>query len=166
MARLGWSVHEPRQRGNRWIIALIAFWATAVIGGEVLLWSYQLTPGAPPREAPARWPADGSIPGHAGQPLLLMVAHPRCACTRASLNELRRLVARFEGLPTPPALYLSVVLPEGAGADWTAESPVLRNAASIRGLHVVMDPGGKFADRLGATTSGHVLVYDAKGALL
>jgi len=163
--RSGDSAREPRQRGNGRIFALIAFWAVAVVGGEVFLWSYQLTPGAAADAAPATWPADGSIPRHPGQPLLLMVAHPRCACTRASLNELRRLIARFEGLHPPPALYLSVVAPAGTGADWT-DGPVLRNAASIRGLHVVVDPGGRFAARLGATTSGHVLVYGADGALL
>jgi hypothetical protein len=43
---------------------------------------------------------------------------------------------------------------------------VLSNAASIRGLRVVIDPGGRFAAKLGATTSGHVLLYGADGALL
>ena len=94
-----------------------------------------------------------------------MVAHPKCACTRASLNELRRLIARFEGLRQPPELYLSLIVPAGAKADWV-DGPVLRNASSIRGLHVVLDPGGRFAARLGATTSGHVLVYGADDALL
>ena len=164
MARSG-SAARPHARGNRWIFVLIAVWATAVIGGEVYLWSYQLTPGAEPDAAPAVWPADGSIPRHPGQPLLVMVAHPRCVCTRASLNELRRLIARFEDLRPPPALYLSVVAPEGTGPDWT-DGPVMENAASIRGLRVVVDPGGRFAAKLGATTSGHVLVYGADDSLL
>ncbi|HXT52758.1 MAG TPA: RedB protein [Thermoanaerobaculia bacterium] len=152
-------------RGNARILLVIALWAVAVIGGEVVMWSYQLTPGAAPAAAPATWPADAAIPTHAGRPLLLMVAHPKCACTRASLNELRRLVARFEALPRQPELYLSLIVPEGAGADWV-DGPVLRNAASISSLHVALDPGGRFARQLGATTSGHVLVYGGDGALL
>lgn len=152
-------------RGNARVLLVIAIWAAAVIGGEVMMWSYQLTPGATPAAAPATWPAGGAIPAHRGRPLLLMVAHPKCVCTRASLNELRRLIARFEALSPPPDLYLSLVVPEGEGAGWI-DGPVLRNASSIAGVHVVLDPGGRFAARLGATTSGHVLVYGADDALL
>jgi hypothetical protein len=159
------SKQEPRGWRNAGVFVLIALWASAVLGGEVLLWRYQLTPGAPPRPAPAAWPADGSIPRHPGPPLLLMIAHPRCTCTRASLNELRRLVARLEQLDPRPALYLSIIAPAGSGPDWT-DGPVLHNASSISNLHVVIDRGGRFAAKLGATTSGHVLVYGADDRLL
>src|SRR6185503_5391373 len=162
------ALRGPRSRaarGNATLVAIVALWAAAVIGGEVWMWRYQLTPGAAPAAAPSTWPENAAIPAHRGKPLLLMVAHPQCACTRASLNELRRLVARFEGLQVPPELYLSLVVPAGAGADWI-DGPVLRNASTIRGVHVVIDGGGRFAARLGATTSGHVLVYGADGALL
>ena len=154
-----------RAGGNATLIAVIALWAVAVVGGEAWMWRYQLTPGAAPAAAPRTWPADAPVPAHPGKPLLLMVAHPQCACTRASLNELRRLVARFEALPVQPDLYLSLIVPAGAGAGWI-DGPVLRNASSIRGVRVVVDPGGRFAERLGATTSGHVLVYGGDGALL
>jgi hypothetical protein len=150
---------------NRWIHVSIALWATAVSAGAVELWRYQLTPGRAPASAPQVWPDDAGIPAHAGQPLLLMVAHPYCACTRASLNELRRLVTRFNALENPPLLYLSVTTPKGQDAA-VREGPVLRNAATIEGLNVVMDPEGRFAARLGATTSGHTLLYGADGALL
>jgi hypothetical protein len=150
---------------NRWIYLSIALWATAVSAGAVELWRYQLTPGRAPALAPQVWAEDGTIPAHAGQPLLLLVAHPYCACTRASLNELRRLVARFKGLDNPPLLYLSVTTPKGMDAA-VFDGPVIRNASSIQGLNVVMDPEGRFAARLGATTSGHTLLYGADGALL
>jgi hypothetical protein len=150
---------------NRWIYLAIALWATAVSAGAVELWRYQLTPGRAPAHAPQVWSDNDVIPAHAGQPLLLMVAHPYCACTRASLNELRRLVARFKGLENPPLLYLSVTTPKGMDAA-VFDGPVVRNAASISGLKVVMDPEGRFAARLGATTSGHTLLYGADGSLL
>jgi hypothetical protein len=163
------ALRSPRRRpaaaGNGRILALIGIWAAVVVAGEAWMWRYQLAPGAAPAAAPRTWPADGAVPAHRGRPLLLLVAHPRCPCTRASLNELRRLQARFQGLRVQPDLYLSLVLPEGAGPEWI-EGPVMRNAASIPRLHVVLDPGGRFAARLGATTSGHVLVYDADDALL
>ena len=155
---------RPRLR-NGWIYMLIGLWGTAVSAGTIQLWRYQLTPGVEPASAQARWPADASVPSHPGRPTLLMIAHPQCSCTRASLNELRRLIVRFGELETPPVVYLSVIVPEGAGPGWT-DGPVLRNAATIRGLNVVLDPGGRFAERFGATTSGHVLLYGADGSLL
>jgi hypothetical protein len=129
------------------------------------LWRYQLTPGAPPAATPRLLPADAARPPHPGRPILIMIAHPQCSCTRASLNELRRLIARFETLANPPVLYLSIIVPEGSEASWT-DGPVLSNAASIRGLNVVLDAGGRFGRRLGATTSGHVLLYGPDDNLL
>lgn len=152
-------------RGNGWIYLAIALWATAVSAGSIELWRYQLTPGATPAPAPQAWPADSAVPVHPGKAVLLMVAHPQCACTRASLNELRRLIVRFKALENPPALYLSIVPTKGSRAD-AIDGPVLRNAASIEGLNVVIDQDGLFAKRLGATTSGHTLLYGADGALL
>lgn len=151
--------------GNGWIYLLIVLWGTAVSAGAVRMIRYQLTPGPSPAPAPTLWPVNGNIPAHSGKPLLLMIAHPQCTCTRASLNELRRLIARFEGLRNPPEIYLSVIAPDGVGPDWT-DGPVLRNAATISGLHVAIDPGGHFAERLGATTSGHVLLYGADEKLI
>lgn len=160
------GIAPPRSRGrNGWIYLAIALWATAVSAGTVELWRYQLTTGRTPALAPTVWPENSAIPAHPGKPVLLMVAHPQCSCTRASLNELRRLIARFEQLENPPVLYLSVTAPNGVDAALT-DGPVLRNAASIAGLNVVIDPQGRFAARLGATTSGHTLLYGADGALL
>jgi hypothetical protein len=155
---------RPRLR-NGWIYMLIVLWGTAVSAGTIGLWRYQLTPGVTPAPAQAVWPADAAVPTHPGRPTLVMIAHPQCSCTRASLNELRRLIVRFGELKERPVVYLSVIVPEGVGPRWT-EGPVLSNAASIRDLNVVLDPGGRFAQRFGATTSGHVLLYAADGSLL
>jgi hypothetical protein len=157
--------HRLTALKNGWLLACIGVWAAAVVGGEVWMWRYQLTPGAAPGPAPRTWPANSTVPDHRGRPLLLMVAHPRCPCTRASLNELRKLMARFQALPVQPDLYLSLIVPDGVGPEWI-DGPVMRNAASIPSLHVVLDPGGRFATRLGATTSGHVVVYGADDSLL
>jgi hypothetical protein len=151
--------------GNGWIYVLIALWGTAVVAGIVKVWQYQLTPGATPAPAPSVWPVDSSIPAHSGRALLIMVAHPQCTCTRASLNELRRLMVRFRALKNPPEVYLSIIAPAGVGADWT-DGPVMRNASSIRNLNIVIDPGERFARKFGATTSGHMLLYGADGRLL
>jgi hypothetical protein len=152
-------------RRNGWIYLAIVLWGTAVTAGAAELWRYKLTPGETPAPAPQIWPANSNIPAHPGKPLLLMVAHPQCSCTRASLNELSRLIARFEKLDNPPVLYLSVI-PTGGERGDLIDGPVLRTASAIKGLNVVIDADGEFADRLGAKTSGHTLLYGADGKLL
>jgi hypothetical protein len=166
MGRLGGDLLPGTgARGNRRTVAVLALWVTAVIAGEVLLWRYQLTPGAAAAAAPQAWPAGAGIPHQPDRHLLVMIAHPHCVCTRASLSELERLAARFQALPQPPALYLSLIVPAGEDASWI-EGPVLSDARAVPGLQVVLDPGARFATELGSTTSGHVLVYGPDRSLL
>jgi hypothetical protein len=160
--------HTGSLRGGRGMAsthALIAVWIVAVIAGQAWIWRYQMTPGAAAQPPPASWPTGAGLPARDGRPLLVMVAHPRCVCTRASLEELRRLMARFAGLSERPAVYLSLIVPPDAAADWV-EGSVLRAARGFSGLQVRLDPGGRLAARLGSTTSGHVFLYDRGGALL
>src|SRR5712671_5581051 len=67
-------------------------WAFLVACGFVGLARYKSTPGEM-AEAPARWPQGTRLQRVAGRPTLVMFAHPKCACTRASLAELNRLAA-------------------------------------------------------------------------
>jgi len=63
-------------------------WGTAVIAGFLALAGYEATPGAtsPP---PLEWPASTAIPRASnGLATLLLFAHPKCPCTRATLKEL------------------------------------------------------------------------------
>lgn len=87
-----------------------------------------------------------------------MIAHTKCACTRASLRELERLMARagnraeafvvFVGPPDKPAIGI---------LD-------LRDAArAIPGVRIVEDE--REARVFGALTSGQVVLYDAAGVL-
>ncbi len=91
-----------------------------------------------------------------GKPVLRMILHPRCACSRASLRELERLLAHVEG-----PLDVRVVFVGPAGG----EHGLLDQARAIPGVAVEQDPTGEVARGLGAETSGDVLFYDATGAL-
>jgi glyoxylase-like metal-dependent hydrolase (beta-lactamase superfamily II) len=50
-------------------------------------------------------------------------------------------------------------------AGWE-RTDLWRSAAAIPGVTVLVDPDGLEAERFGAKTSGHVLVYDSAGRLL
>jgi hypothetical protein len=116
---------------------------------------YAGTPGAavaPPASLP-----DG-IPREAGKPTLVMVLHPRCACSRASLAELARILARLGERVSAAAIF---VFPEPA---WE-RGDLWAQAARIPGLAVLADERGAMAGRLRAETSGYTLLFDAGGAL-
>ena len=74
---------------------LLGVWSIAVVAGLALLTEFDTAPGAqgsPPRD----WPAGGSAQLDRSRPTLLMFAHPRCPCTRASLDELERKIKTLE----------------------------------------------------------------------
>jgi hypothetical protein len=148
--------------GRTWFLAGSAgLWLAAVGGGMGVLIQFASTPGDP-GSPPSAWPADSAIPAPADRPVLLMMAHPRCPCTRASLEELARLMTRGQG-----RLDARVVFFAPAGADeifWKTD--LWSDASEIPGVEVVLDRDGAESRRFHAETSGQVLLYDAQGRLM
>jgi hypothetical protein len=144
------------------IIAVVAVAWLAVVGtGITLVARYSGLPGVQ-AAAPERWPAGSTVGRAAGRPTLIMLAHPRCACTRASIGELAELMDRVGGRLSAKVLFVE---PEGVDPTWT-DTDLWRSAAAIPGVEPIRDLGGAEARRFGAETSGQVLVYDADGLLV
>jgi hypothetical protein len=150
----------PAKRGGAVLAAAGAVWLVGGLGGMTALARYSTSPGEP-RAAPGRWPADSTLRPTPGRSALIMLAHPRCPCSRASLGELEQVMARAGDRVDAYVLFLR---PEGESADWARGELWLR-AASIPGVTVLEDEGGAEARRFGATTSGHVLLFDPEGQL-
>jgi hypothetical protein len=107
--------------------------------------------------SPQRWPDNVSIPLDAQRPTLLMFAHPRCPCTRASIGELNRLLARCGGNIMVHVIFFK---PAGQRDDWS-ETDSWSAAKAIPGVFVATDADGKLAQRFGAHTSGSVILFDS-----
>jgi hypothetical protein len=93
--------------------------------------------------------------------LVVVALHPRCSCSSATADELGDLLGW-----TPEAFDLAVLsfVPAQGGPDWPepkAPGPLARFRPRI-----VADADGRLAERLGARTSGHVLVYDGADRLV
>jgi hypothetical protein len=125
-----------------------------------LLLDYQARPGTPARP-PARWPQATHIAVAAGEPSLVLFVHPRCPCTRATLGELARIMARTGGRVHAAVEF---VVPPSQDPGW-ARSDLWRSAAAIPGVRVGIDQDGTEARRFASATSGQVLLYDASGQL-
>ena len=141
--------------------AVGALWIGAVVAGFAWLGSYDNRPGIP-ASAPERWPTDSQIARDASRPMLVMLVHPRCSCSRASLGELAELLARAHHRP---AAVVLMVRPAGVSEDWE-KTDLWQSAARIPEVTVVRDDGGVEARRFGTRTSGQTLLYDTDGRLL
>lgn len=151
------------QRRTKRILATSLFailWIATVAFGLRTLFHYENTPGrvgAIPRD----WPAS-HLERSSDRPTLVMLAHPHCPCTRASVGELAQLMARLQG---KVAAYVLFVKPKEAGRDWE-ETDLRRSAEAIPGVKVFVDPDGAEARRFGAETSGHTQLFGTDGRLL
>jgi hypothetical protein len=143
------------------LITAGALWLFAISTGMGFLWNYESIPGAA-AAAPAQWPADSRIKRAPERATLVMLAHPQCPCTRASMSELARLMTQAQGRVTA---YVLFVKPSGFPADWV-QTDLLTSAAAIPGVHVVPDDDGAEARRFHAATSGQTMLYDTQGRLL
>ncbi len=98
----------------------------------------------------------------AHKPTLIMLVHPQCPCSRASLTELSRLVALC-----PDKATMSVLFLRPAGCPETfADTDLRRQAEAIPGVSVATDNNGTAARLFGAATSGETVLYAPDGRLL
>jgi hypothetical protein len=147
--------------GRRLWAAFGVFWLIAVAGGMRGLWSYENTPGVA-GDPPANWPAESSIPRAAGLPTIVVMGHPKCPCTRATIGELALLMARLHNQAKAIVVF---VRPQGTPDGWD-DTDLRRSAAEIPGVTVMTDLDEVEADRFNAQVSGQTMLYDTRGKLL
>jgi hypothetical protein len=153
---------SPRKtQVGTWTIGILAAaWLAAVVSGQRVMLNYDYTaatPGAPP----SKWPQESRIPRTAGLPTIVVVAHPHCPCTRATVEELDRLMARLQNRATAAVIFLR---PHGFTEDWE-RTDLWRSTARIPGVAVLSDVNGLEASRFGAQASGQTMLYSAAGDL-
>jgi hypothetical protein len=157
------SAPAKRQRRS-WTRAPIAIgilaWVGGVAWGLQKIESYSSTPGMA-AEVPAKWPGSALVAPQAGRSTLVMFIHPQCSCTRASLEELKIILDSTHGAVSA---WVVVLKPSGMNDEWT-HSDTWETAHSLSEVTVVMDDNGTEAERFGALTSGHTVLYSSVGKL-
>jgi hypothetical protein len=147
-------------RRGHWVF-LGAIWLVLIAAGLKVLADYQSTPGRR-ADPPAAWPGESLITRIPGRATLVMFAHPQCPCTRASMTELERLLARVPGKMRVTVVFFQ---PAGVMKDWL-DTDTWKHASRIPGVTTVVDEAGKEAERFAAVTSGQVALYDENGLLV
>jgi hypothetical protein len=136
-------------------------WLIAAAAGLWVVWAWDNSPGLG-ANAPAHWPSASALSRATDRPTLLLLAHPQCSCTQASLGELAEALARVH---VQPKTYVVFIKPREFAAGWE-QSDLWATATALPGVTVLRDDEGREAERFGSATSGQTLLYDASGALL
>lgn len=142
-------------------IVLVAFSLTTTLAGLTALVAFDNTPGAPGSPS-VTWPRLTRLRRESNRQELLVFAHPYCSCTTATISELATLFASRGAAPTPVITF--VVYRPGTQASWSWKS-LNDHASALPNNRFFWDDAGREARHFGATTSGMVLLYDARGAL-
>jgi hypothetical protein len=142
-------------------IVICVLWLAAIATGAVVLSKYQNSDGEI-GSVPQHWPSSAPVSRSPGKDTLLLFAHPKCPCTRATVEELNRLLARCSRPVTTHAFFFK---PADCAEEWSQTSLRL-SAAAIPGVVVHDDLDGEISSQFGAKTSGSVLLYDSNGRLL
>jgi hypothetical protein len=141
-----------------WVV-FAAIWAVSLFAGFRMLWAYEDAPGVDGRPAQS-WPGQSSLQMAPDTPTLVMVAHPLCPCTRASLAELSKLMTSSRG-----RLSAYVIVAGSRIAPEPEKTETFSRASAIPGVRAIGDADGGELRLFPAATSGQVFVYDEEGRL-
>ena len=135
-----------------------AIWVVTVAAAVRSIRAFESTPGRA-ADAPERWPASATIARQPGTWTLVMLIHPHCSCSRASISELAAVV---ENAPRNLRAYVLSYQPHEYGPEWS-RTDVWTAARRLARVDVIADVDGKEARRFGGYTSGQTFLFDPAG---
>lgn len=144
----------------RRIISYGAVWLILIAIGSLGVASVSMVPGKN-ANAPTMWPIRSTLERSHDTSTLVMLLHPKCSCSSASLDQLARILTKAR---TSVKSILLFSVPDKLAEDWDQNS-LLNMASEIKGAQVVRDINGQETARFGSFTSGEVLLYDRNGRL-
>lgn len=127
----------------------------------LVLVDYENAPGLA-GDTPALWPENAEIRRSEERATLVMLTHPHCSCSRASVDQLALIMARFQKQVEAYVLFYS---PSGRELDWS-KSELWQQASMIPGVKTISDIDGRTVKHFNAHTSGHTVLYDIDGKLV
>jgi hypothetical protein len=142
-------------------LAAIVLWGLGIACGLAYAWRFESTP-TKSVAASDHWPAGSSCTLDSDRPTLVMFVHPRCPCSRASLDELAVLLTHCRDRLNAQVMFFQ---PPSSPGDWS-RTDLWESAARIPGVVPRVDAEGVEQCRFGAGVSGEVYVYLPDGQLL
>jgi hypothetical protein len=144
------------------IVLAGTFWGGCFYYSYNNMLQFETTPGTAAK-APHHWPAKIGVYHSAEKATLLMLLHPLCPCSKASVTELERLLAELHDYIEVSILF---VVPPTLNANDLMNTELWRQIQAIPGAHSRIDPDGLLSKRFGTFTSGETLIYSPNGELI
>lgn len=140
--------------GNSIKIVLAATWIGLVGAGWYLMADYQSRPGVVGSvgELPASWQIDSEAKQ------VFVFLHPRCPCSRATVDQLHRIVNDSPQSRVTAFFYC----PALESSEWV-ETALWTAANRIPSVRPHIDRDAKIAREFGVATSGHVIMFSGAG---
>lgn len=135
-------------------VVFITLWILSVTAGSAWLWSYELTAGRK-GDAPLRWESSPQLVLDGNRHNLVISLHPHCPCSRATVEELSRILAHTGARLKVHALLFA---PEDAAPEWF-ESALVDRLLKLPHTAISTDVAGRHAAARGALTSGDAQLY-------
>lgn len=151
------DITEPNKNSKQMFIWVL-LWALMVSLCFIGLMQYKAEPGTqsqPPKVAPTANEPHSSLNNQ-----LLVFLHPQCACSFATLNELKRLMHSINDTPTL-TIYFADIMPI---AELKTHG-LWELATSISSAHVTIDTDNQRIDTFDQHVSGNILFYNRDGQL-
>lgn len=149
----------PSPRTRRWLQVVGVCWLILCVCGMAALVHYSNAAGTDSVEPLARVPSQAI--DKSADYTLLMFAHPRCSCSRASMRQLERILARCDGRVATRIYFYC----PGDQPDTWVQSALWDQARRIPGVSTQLDRDGRLAHQCAVTTSGHVQLFDVRNEL-
>ena len=141
-------------------VGILSVWILACIAGLAFFWIYESTPGQE-GDNPESWPSASTLTRASDRPTLVMFLHPKCPCSRASVEEVSRLLANY---PEAFALRFVFFQPDTTEDSWV-QTDLWKTVRQFPHAEVVIDKEAREARRFGAVTSGDTYLFDPSGEL-
>lgn len=152
---------DQRKRLIGWGLALL--WGVFALGGSIAMYQHAYS-GDHPEYAGQQWPSLSKLTRGSERATLIVFAHPKCPCTRATIDSLSQVV-RDTKCDATIVFWQPASSSKSDTSGWTT-TPVIEKAKGIESLQIVMDPDGVESSLFGANTSGHCIAFSASGELL
>lgn len=149
-------------RNKRWWLAVgVVAWLAVVFAGVWFMNADSFVPGVA-GNAGAVWPGETTLARNETGYTLVVALHPECPCSRATVDELGKIMARAEG-----RLRAQVWCVQYAEIEDKAEASALwAQAKRIPGIELRVDHEGREARRFDMRVSGETRLYGRRGELL
>jgi len=148
---------------DRKFVFFLAIWACLVGFCYYALIAYSAVSGSQMQNSDLKfWPRNCNLARNKGRFTLLTFIHPYCPCSRASINELNKIMTRTHHNMDCQVVFLK---PSTLGANWE-KSNLWQMTLQIPNCDRISDVDGLLAKSFNASTSGQTFLYDPDGKLV